>query len=170
MVCRCISPCGKAVAKSGPDASSLAILSMGHERCSIPGILQWTKTRFFQQFQYDVCLIDHCITSLWVSVFFLCIPAACDLLNINKSSQGPRFIQNRAGCLMRTTWSRIWLTSGGIRIRVSSGQTVQCRSFTRSRTSVWGLCWDCEVSQDFVVNQGPYLMDINTAANYVRFS
>ena len=168
MVCRCISPCGKTVAKSGPDASSLAILSMGHERCSIPGILQWTKTQetgnsssFGSSNNFNtIRLSNGPLYYLIMSflVFFLCIPAACDLLNINKSSQGPRFIQNRAGCLMRTTWSRIWLTSRGIRIRVSSGQTVHCRSFARSRTSVWGLCWHSEVSQDFVVNQGPYLM------------
>ena len=156
MVCRCNSPCGKAVAKSGPDASSLAILSMGHERCSIPGMLQWQRHRR-QEIQVVASLwkIFNAIRLSHRPLYYLITSYLVFCCVFQQQMWSRKYQQvilrtkiypNRAGCLMRTTWSKIWLTSGGTRIRLSSGQTVQCRSFARSRTSVWGLCWHSEVS------------------------
>jgi len=63
-----------------------------------------------------VCLINHCITSLRVTLFFCCVfQEQMWSLKYQQVILRTKIYPNRASCLMRTTWSRIWLTSGGIR-------------------------------------------------------
>lgn len=61
----------------------------------------------------------HCITSLRVTLFFCCVFQqqmwSLWSLKYQQVILRTKIYPNRGGCLMRTTWSRIWLTSGGIR-------------------------------------------------------